>query len=254
MTERPLTESLLWANLCIERIDRALRQLKRLQKAYAKESRESDRLYEKHGNELPRPMPKSWNDLQARFEDHLYFFILTARQALKAVWVLEQRGEAMPAVRQEAHLRAWRDYLEHWDRPARGESDKAGDTWRAVSDEEEPGLSYGGVGRRLHGISGVRLKKLKKDLKRARRAAGFVSEREWDYCYITADEAAGVLGISRDEFESLQSKPMHMDFGGDLGVRYWREWVEVRRDGVLVPPAWRPYLSSPIADSGRDLR
>jgi hypothetical protein len=246
-----MTDSLLWANLCIDRIDRALRQLSRLQKAYARQSWEMDRLHRRHG-ELPRPMPKSWADLEARFQDHLYFFILTARQALKAVWVLEQRGEVMPAIRQEHHLRAWRDYLEHWDSPARGKPDKAGDTWREVSDEAEPGLSSSGEGRRLHEISGVQLKKLEKDLKKARRAAGKVSEREWSYCYIIAEEAAEILGMTLEEFEDLPKKPMHMDFGDDSGVRYWREWVEARRDGLAFPPAWASYLSSLASESDQD--
>lgn len=246
-----MTDSLLWANLCIERIDRALRQLTRLQEAYGRQSREMDRLHEEHG-EMPRPMPKSWADLEARFRDHLYFFILTARQALKAVWVLQQRGETMPAIRQEHHLRAWRDYLEHWDRPARGEPDKAGDTWRKVSGEPEPGLSYGGEGRRLHEISGVHLDTLENDLREARRAAGRVSEREWSYCYITADEAAEILEMTLAEFDHLSNKPMHMDFGDDGGVRYWREWVEARRDGLAFPPTWASYLSSLASESDQD--
>jgi hypothetical protein len=136
-----MADSLVWANLSIERIDRALRQLSRLQEAYAAEAREMDRLHKMHG-ELPRPMPKSWVDLEASFQDHLYFFILATRQALKAVWVLEQRGEAMPAIRQERHLRAWRDQAEHWEPPALGKPDKAGGRWREVSDEPEPALFH----------------------------------------------------------------------------------------------------------------
>ena len=66
---------------------------------------------------MPLPMPKSWTDLHAKFEDHAYFFILTSRQALRASWVLEQRHEQMPHFRQEDRMRAWRDYLEHWDKP-----------------------------------------------------------------------------------------------------------------------------------------
>lgn len=243
MTERLLTDSLLWANLCIERIDRALRQLTRLHKAYAKEHREFDRLCKEHGGQPPQPMPKSWTDLHARFQDHLYFFILTARQAVKAAWVLGQRGEVMTPIRQEDELRAWRDYLEHWDAPVRGKPDRAGETWRQVSDEEAPGLTLGGVGRTLHIISGVRLTKLRKDLTRARAAAGSVSEREWDYCYITGDEAARILNMSPEDFDALPNKPLNMDWGDDLGVRYWREWVEACRDGSLAPPSWEKYLS-----------
>ena len=109
-------------------------------------SDEEDRLYEEYGGQMPLPMPKSWTDLHAKFEDHVYFFILTSRQPLKASWVLEQRHEQMPHFRQEDRLRAWRDYLEHWDKPARGVEDQAGEAWRKVSDEEEPGP----VGQRDH--------------------------------------------------------------------------------------------------------
>jgi hypothetical protein len=76
------SRSLLWANLSIERIDRALRQYKRLQKAWRKLSDEDERLSEEYGGQMPQPMPKSWTDLQAKFEDQVYFFILTSRQAL----------------------------------------------------------------------------------------------------------------------------------------------------------------------------
>jgi hypothetical protein len=62
-------------------------------------SDEEDRLYEEYGEQMPRPMPESWTDLQAKFEE---------------------RGEQMPHFRQQDRLRAWRDYLEHWDEPARG--------------------------------------------------------------------------------------------------------------------------------------
>ena len=80
-------------------------------------SDEEDKLYEEYAEQMPLPMPKSWTDLHAKFEDHAYFFILTSRQALKASWVLEQRHEQMPHFRQEDRMRAWRDYLEHWDKP-----------------------------------------------------------------------------------------------------------------------------------------
>jgi hypothetical protein len=170
------SRSLLWANVSIERIDRALRQYKRLQKAWRKMSDEEDTLYEEYGEQMPRPMPKSWTDLHAKFEDHVYFFILTSRQALKATWVLEQRHEQMPHFRQQDRLRAWRDYLEHWDNPARGVKDRAGKDWRKVSDEAEPGLSDSGTNE-VARISGVKIKRLRKDLKKARKAAGLISER-----------------------------------------------------------------------------
>jgi hypothetical protein len=111
MRDELMTRSLLWANFAIERIDRALRQLKRLQKAYTALSAEGDRLRGADG--YPQPMPKSWSDLKAVFNDHLYFFIIAARQAVKAAWVLEQRGETMPRIRQGEVVRSWRDYEEH---------------------------------------------------------------------------------------------------------------------------------------------
>ncbi|MEZ0581259.1 hypothetical protein [Nocardioides sp. MH1] len=242
MSNETMATHLMWANVCIERIDRALRQHKRLQKAFRKQEAETERLIQADG-QLPRPMPKSWTDLEARFQDHLYYFILTARQAAKAAWVLEQRGEQMPHVRQFEQVLAWRNFLEHWDDEARGKKSKAGQEWLEVSGEEEPGLSLGSEGNRLTLISGVKVRRLVKDLKRARKAAGEVSEREWLRCYITAEEAAGVLGLSADEFDALEPKPLHMDFGFGDGVRYWREWVEARRDGRLIPPGWEDYVT-----------
>jgi hypothetical protein len=64
-------------------------------------------------------MPESHSDLHAVYDDHLYFFVIATRQALKAVWVLEQRGEDMPEFRQGDKLRAWRDFEEHWDAEGR---------------------------------------------------------------------------------------------------------------------------------------
>jgi hypothetical protein len=237
------SRSLLWANVSIERIDRALRQYKRLQKAWRKMSDEEDTLYEEYGEQMPRPMPKSWTDLKAKYDDQVYFFILTSRQALKASWVLEKRGEQMPHFRQQDQLRAWRDYLEHWDKPARGEKDQAGEGWRKVSDEEQPGLSDSGTDE-VTQISGVNIKRLRKDLKKARKAAGLISEREFDHVHITAAEAAEILGMSLEEFENLDHKPTHLDFGGDIGVRYWRDWTEAWRDGRLIPPGWKDYISA----------
>jgi hypothetical protein len=191
--------------------------------------------------------------LEARFQDHLYFFILTARQALKASWVLEERGEPMPAFRQQVQLRAWRDFLEHWDPPARGKPHRAGEGWQKVSDEEEPGLSLSALGSRLHEVSGVKLKKLKKDLESAREAAGAISVREWEYCYVTAEEAAGILNVSLAEFEGMPLQPTHMDFGeDDGGVRYWRDWVEARRDGRTIPPGWAPFVQGFVKLQARD--
>ena len=80
---------------------------------------EEERLDEEYGEQMPRPIPKSSTTCAPSFKDHEYFFILTSRQALKASWVLEQRHEPMPHFRQHDRLRAWRDYLEHWDNPAK---------------------------------------------------------------------------------------------------------------------------------------
>jgi hypothetical protein len=155
-------------------------------------SDEEDRLYEEYGEQMPRPMPESWTDLQAKFEE---------------------RGEQMPHFRQQDRLRAWRDYLEHWDEPARG--------------VKGPGRGLAqGLGRRGTGpvaqrityevtqIWRVNIKRLRKDLKKARKAAGLISEREFDHVYITAAHAAEILGMSLEEFEELDRKPTHLDFVG----------------------------------------
>jgi hypothetical protein len=113
-----------------------------------------------------------------------------------------------------------------------------------VSDEEEPGLSYNGTTTEVTRISGVNLKHLRKDLKKARKAAELISEREFDHVYITTAEAAEILGMSLEDFENLDRKPTHLDFGGDIGVRYWRDWTEARRDGRLIPPGWKNYISA----------
>jgi hypothetical protein len=38
-------------------------------------------------------------------------------------------------------------------------------------------------------------------------------------------------------------KPLHMDLGGEDGVRYWLEWVGARRNGILVPPGRQEYVA-----------
>jgi hypothetical protein len=250
MSDELMTRSLLWANLAVERIDRALRQMKRLQKAYAALCAEEERLRGPDG--YPQPMPKSWTDLKAVFDDHLYFFIIAARQAVKAAWVLEQRGETMPRIRQGEVVRSWRDYEEHWDAPARGKPHTAKEKWQTYSDEEEPDLTFSSDGDKLRRVSGVRLPSLRKDLKAVRKAAAAVSDREWNYCYISAAEAAEILGMTLEEFESEPSKSTHMDFGGEDGIRYWRDWVEARRDRRLIPPGWAPYVRGEFASDEPD--
>jgi hypothetical protein len=76
------------------------------------------------------------------------------------------------------------------------------------------------------------------DLRALRDAVGKVSEREWEHCYLTPDEAAAILGITPKELANLVHQPMHLDFGGELGVRYWREAVEARKEGWLTPSRW----------------
>jgi hypothetical protein len=62
--------------------------------------------------------------------------------------------------------------------------------------------------------------------------------KEWDYCYITPQQAAGILGVSVDDLQTMSNPPLSHDFGGEHGIRYWREWVEARTKGSLVPPGW----------------
>jgi hypothetical protein len=236
-----ITELLLLANLAIERIERAQRQQKRLEKAYRKQSREFQRVTASNGGTPPPSMPSSWVVTEHRFQDHLYFFVLTARQAIKAAWVLRDLGESMPEMVHEDEVRAWRDFSEHWEAPFRGKTLMAKDAWQQISKHDEPGLSYSEYDGLLVEVSGVDLRELKKDLERAREAAGQISEREWLYCYITADEAAEVLGISCADFEAMDPKPLHLDFGADGGVRYWRDWVESFRDGHPYPPSWQEF-------------
>jgi hypothetical protein len=84
------------------------------------------------------------------------------------------------------------------------------------------------------------MKWVRKDLRALRDAVGKVIEREWEHCYLTPDEAAAILGITPKELANLVHQPMHLDFGGELGVRYWREAVEARREGWLTPSRWTP--------------
>jgi hypothetical protein len=49
--------------------------------------------------------------------------------------------------------------------------------------------------------------------------------------------------MTMEELEELNNKPMHLDFGGSAGLRYWRDWTEARRDGRLVPPGWKNFVS-----------
>lgn len=82
------------------------------------------------------------------------------------------------------------------------------------------------------------MKWVRKDLRALRAAVGNVSEREWEHCYLTPDKAAAILGITPQELAELEDQPMHLDFEGELGLRYWREAVEARKEGWLTPPRW----------------
>src|SRR3954453_14007395 len=125
MSDDLMTRNLLWANLCSERISRALRQHDQLQKAYKRMQKAERRIFAAHDGDGPVAMPKSYSRLHAVYDDHLYFFVIATRQALKAAWVLEQRGEAMPEFRQGDKLRAWRDFEEHWEKEGLSAPSKA---------------------------------------------------------------------------------------------------------------------------------
>lgn len=236
----------MWANLCALRIARALRQHDRMQRAFRKMEKEGERIFEAYGSEGTMVMPKSFTDLSAVFDDHRYFFIVAARQAVSATEVLIERGEAMPAIRHKAEVLAWRNFEEHWDSEGRGQVLRARARWEEASTEVEPSLTYSSRGYVLTTISGISLKALRKDLRAALKAARAVSEREWLHCYITAAEAAEILGMTLEEFEAMPNKPTRMDFSAvdepESDVRYFRDWVEARRDGTGIPPGWdRPF-------------
>lgn len=105
------------------------------------------------------------------------------------------------------------------------------------SDEEEPGLSYSGTAK-LREASGRRMTRVRQDLSTLRVAIGTVSEQEWDHCYITPDEAAEILGTTVEGLDAMAYPPRSFDFGDELGLRYWREAVEARKEGWLDPPRW----------------
>lgn len=44
--------------------------------------------------------------------------------------------------------------------------------------------------------------------------------------------------MPREEFAQLQPPPMNVDFEGEDGVRFFREAVEARAAGHLLPPRW----------------
>jgi hypothetical protein len=115
---------------------------------------------------------------EAQFSDQLYFLILALRQVLRGRDLMEHFGYEMPAFRQAALIRSWRNVEEHWHDPAKGQPIRALAAWRLESDEVEPGLSRSGA-ERLSRVSGLRMKCVGKDLRALRDAVGKVSQREW---------------------------------------------------------------------------
>lgn len=172
-----------------------------------------------------------------RFDDDLYFLVVALRQVSRGRELLEHLGHPMPPLRQDALVRAWRNIEEHWDDPGRGEPISALKAWAQESDEVEPGLTHSGTDK-LHTASGLRIKWVRKDRRAPRKAVGAVSETEWHHCYITAEEAAAILGMPLEEFDRLLPPPMNLDFEGEDGVRFFREAVEARAAGHLLPPRW----------------
>lgn len=228
-------ERLRYANETIALIERALRQERSLQRAYRRMRKRQNAI------DLSNPgtkfAPPDWVAAEMQFSDQLYFLIVVLRQVLRGRNLMEHFGCEMPAFRQADLIRSWRDVAEHWDDPAKGKPIRALKTWRTESDEAEPGLSHSGADK-LSEASGLRMKWVRKDLRTLRDAVGEVSEREWDHCYLTADETAAMLGITPEELANLEPQPIHLDFEGELGVRYWREAVEARKAGWLTPPRW----------------
>jgi hypothetical protein len=182
-------------------------------------------------------MPLRWVRAHQHLEDEIYFLVVAVSRAIKGRELLEHRGAAMPGFRQRDAVMAWRDIAEHWDEPGKGMDLRALNRWRLESNEIEPGLTFGG-GDKLTHVSGVKVKWLRQDLRALRQAAGLVSEKEWDYFYIHPQQAAGILGVSVDDLQTMSNPPLSHDFGGEHGIRYWREWVEARTKGSLVPPGW----------------
>jgi hypothetical protein len=228
-------ERLRYANETITLIGRARRQERRLQRAYRRKRDRQDSIdLTSKGSKFA---PPEWAEAETRFSDQVYFLIVALRQVLRGRELMEYFGYEMPAFRQAALIQSWRNVEEHWDDPAKGPPIRAMAAWRFESDEVEPGLSHSGVNK-LTQVSGLRTKWVRKDLRALGDAVGKVSEREWEHCYLTADDAAAILGITPEALANLEPPPMNLDFEGELGVRYWREAVEARQEGWLIPPRW----------------
>lgn len=83
----------------------------------------------------------------------------------------------------------------------------------------------GGTADKLATISGVSVEHLRRDLKALRNAVGKLSAHEWDRAWMTAAEAAKLLGMDIDAFEEQSWVVPHVDFP-DFGRRYQRGAVE----------------------------
>lgn len=234
----------LWASEALSRIDRALRQEKRLQRAFARQQKEGRRVFARHKSSAPILMPLSYSRLSVLYEDEVYFFVVACRQALSAVKVMRTFDPGFPEIRQGAPITHWRDTEEHWDDPAaRGVEIRAAAKWQAVSRDSEPGLTTGARGNKLTHLSGVKVKRLRKDLKSARAAAFAVEDRIFRQLHIAPAEAADILGIRVEEVATL---PLHCfsewdEYGG--GRLYHRESVEhYLNTGSGHPPRWDQLL------------
>ena len=172
-----------------------------------------------------------------RFQDQIYFLIIALRQVVRGRELMEHYGYEMPLLRWSGLVQSWRNVEEHWDDEGKGRPIRAREAWRRESDEAEPGLSHAGEDE-LIDASGLPIQDVREDLAHLREAVGHVSETEWDHCYITPTEAAAILGITTDELTSMSNPPRHLDFEEDLGLRYWREAVEARKEGWMSPPRW----------------
>ncbi len=240
-----LGEHKLWASEALSRIDRALRQEKRLQRAFRGQQKEGDRVFALHKSGGPILMPLSYSKLSVLYEDEVYFFVVACRQALSAVKVMRTFDPGFPEIRQSDPIIHWRDIEEHWDDPAaKGIEIRAAAKWQTVSRDSEPGLTTAARGNKLTHLSGVKIKRLRKDLKSARVAAFAIEDRIFRQLHITPEVAADILGIPVEEVATLplHSFPEWDKYGG--GRLYHRESVEHYRDtGSGHPPRWDRLLN-----------
>lgn len=240
-----LGEHKLWASEALCRIDRALRQEKRLRRSFRRLQKEGDREFARHTSGATILMPLSYSRLSVLYEDEVYFFVVACRQALSTVKVMRTFDPGFPEIRQSAPITHWRDIYEHWDDPAaRGIEIRAAAKWQEVSRDSEPGLTTGAKGNNLTQLSGVKLKRLRKDLKSARVAAFAIEDRIFHQLHVTPEVAADILGIRVEEVAALplQSFPEWDEYGG--GRLYHRESVEhYLNTGSGHPPRWDQLLS-----------